>query len=275
MLLAIPFTSSAYFSVKSGQFFTIKSGQFFTLKPTPFSGGLTYQQTIVADVPLIYTRLGESSGATAVDIMLNHDGTYTGTVTYSQTGAISGDANTAVNFGANPGSVGMVDFGSASYAKGLANITLEMWAKTSAGYAGTGQYRSLGEWGNAFGAENGWRIEMDENTGKVRFLVSSVTELDTNSGYSTSAINNGAYHYVTGRYDGAKVSIWVDGVKESETSLTGNLKTDTTNRNIYAADSAVGGLWGFPGTIDEWALYTGTALSDAKILAHYQKGIGL
>ena len=249
----------------------------FIRRPTgaTAAGGVSYYQTVLNSSPLSYLRLGESSGATAVDEQGNHNGTYTGTIGYSQTGAIIGDANTAIYFGDNgAGIAGQADLGSGAWAEGLASMTIEIWGKTIAGYGSTGQYRSLTSLGNVFGEENGWRISMDENTGKVQCIASKVTDMDTDSGFSTSAINNNAYHQVVCRYDGANLSIWVDGVKESQTALTGNLLSSSSHRNVYINESPVTGLWGFPGTEDEWSFYT-TSLSDADILNHYNKGIGL
>jgi len=56
-----------------------------------------YDTAITADAPAGYWRLGESSGTTASDASGNaRHGTYVGAVTLGQTGALTGDLNTAI-----------------------------------------------------------------------------------------------------------------------------------------------------------------------------------
>ena len=62
-----------------------------------------YRAAVLADSPLAYWRLGETSGTVAHDETGNgHDGTYVGGVTLGQPGALTGDANTAVSSTAPP-----------------------------------------------------------------------------------------------------------------------------------------------------------------------------
>lgn len=59
-----------------------------------------YAAVVWADAPVGYWRLGEANGTTAVDEMGNGNGTYVNSPTLGDTGALDGDANTAVTFGA-------------------------------------------------------------------------------------------------------------------------------------------------------------------------------
>ena len=62
---------------------------------------MTYAATILADNPVAYWRLDEASGTVAHDLTSNGDnGTLVGTITYSQAGAIIGDSDTSMLFGA-------------------------------------------------------------------------------------------------------------------------------------------------------------------------------
>lgn len=66
----------------------------------------TYAQTVLADSPLLYWRLGEASGTTAADSSTgSHPGTYVGGFTLGVTGAIAGDANKAVDLDGTNGAV--------------------------------------------------------------------------------------------------------------------------------------------------------------------------
>lgn len=59
-------------------------------------GSVAYATQIVADGPVAYYRLGESSGTTVNDEISTNDGTYQNSPTLGTTGLITGDADTAV-----------------------------------------------------------------------------------------------------------------------------------------------------------------------------------
>lgn len=60
---------------------------------------MSYASEVGADNPLVYYRLGESSGTAAADDSGNgHDGTYHGSPGLAATGLLTGDADTAVEF---------------------------------------------------------------------------------------------------------------------------------------------------------------------------------
>ena len=71
-----------------------------------YLGSAVYAAAVLADTPSLYWRLGEPSGTNANDETANNrDGTYTGTFTLAQTGALKGDTNTAVDLTAPTGVV--------------------------------------------------------------------------------------------------------------------------------------------------------------------------
>ncbi|HEV3260444.1 MAG TPA: hypothetical protein VG013_26550, partial [Gemmataceae bacterium] len=102
-----------------------------------------YMQTVLADNPAGYWRLGEASGTTASDSSGNgHNGTYMGGVTLGQPGAIAGDPNTSVAFN---GTNGIVD---TSFVPNVLSFTIEAWVnpatasarpQTVAGVSGAAQ----------------------------------------------------------------------------------------------------------------------------------------
>src|SRR5262249_54513852 len=70
------------------------------------SGSPIYSSVVLADNPIGYWRLGETSGPTAFDSSgLGHNGTYTGGVTLGVPGAIVDDPNTAARFNGSTGYV--------------------------------------------------------------------------------------------------------------------------------------------------------------------------
>src|ERR1051326_6948982 len=109
--------------------------------PTPTSVGATatatatatvgtsvYANTIVADTPLGYWRLGESSGTLAVDGVGAHNATYVNGPLLGQAGALVGDTDTAVKF---DGVATNATVGNALNFPNTTAFSLESWVKPS------------------------------------------------------------------------------------------------------------------------------------------------
>jgi hypothetical protein len=77
------------------------------------------------------------------------------------------------------------------------------------------------------------------------------------------------WHHIVGTYDGDVLTIWLDG-QLSGTSAPGALITYGTNEFAIAWYQFFGRYWA--GSVDEFALWAGTALSPAEIDALYQRG---
>src|SRR5438876_10051446 len=59
----------------------------------------SYRASVLADHPVAYWRLNETTGAVMADVSGNgNDGAYAGAVTVAQPGALASDADTAVGF---------------------------------------------------------------------------------------------------------------------------------------------------------------------------------
>ena len=70
-----------------------------TITATSSGGGTGYSQTVLADSPRAYWRLGEASGTSAADASGNgRTGSYVASPTLGVPGALTGDSNTAVGF---------------------------------------------------------------------------------------------------------------------------------------------------------------------------------
>ena len=118
----------------------------------------------------------------------------------------------------------------------------------------------------------GWLFYQDNPAGKWFF------RLYTTSG--NTAINGGTvtaldWQHVVAVFDGASLSLYVNGaLVAGPTAVTGTF-TPVTNPNIPLSmggrGDGAGGSFGYSGDIDEVAFYT-NVLSGAQILAHYQAG---
>src|SRR4051812_25995064 len=68
------------------------------LFPVDEYGGGAYTAEVMADHPVVYLRLGETTGSVAHDAVGHHDGTYGPQAVLGGDGAIAGDPDTAVTF---------------------------------------------------------------------------------------------------------------------------------------------------------------------------------
>ncbi len=89
-----------------------------------------YEKAVLAKKPVAYWRLDEAMGPDALDSTKHgHDGTYQGTPTFQERGAIKGDANTAVKLDGNRSYIEIPnhkDFSQPTSGKGL---TIEVWLR--------------------------------------------------------------------------------------------------------------------------------------------------
>jgi hypothetical protein len=226
---------------------------------------MSYLTEVLADTPLIFWRLGEASGATATDASGNsRNGTYNGTFTYGATGALTGDADTAVT---SNGSTGYVSRAAAAAIdlSSLGAFSVECWLSNTDIDRGDlfskGNHR-IERMSASFGEEN------------IRFTVDRATSDAVATTADIKTTLQAGYVHVVCTWDGTTPKIYINGAEASygtQTGGSGAMAADTAN-NLY--------LFGGPfatvdlaATADEFALY-GAALSAARVLVHYQAGTG-
>jgi hypothetical protein len=223
--------------------------------------GADYKSTILADSPIAYYRLGESTSGFAADSSGSGlGGIYYGGVTLGVPGAIVGDSDTAVAFD-----------GATAHVRVLNSVgddfSVELWVNTTVdslsgnqGYQGTGLV-----WSDVAGVANDWIVAYLNNaacffTGNPDDTISGLTQL-----------NDGNWHHIVAtRVKGGDKNLYVDGMLENN---------GTTNANTLAANPIID-IGGntldkryFSGNIDEVAFYT-RALTADQVLAHYKAGTG-
>ena len=221
---------------------------------------VTYSQFVIADGPLSYYRLGESSGSTAFDEMGAVNGTINGSVNLGVTGALAGDADTAYEFDTlNEEVVALVTRPT--------EITVEAWCKIN---TATGNLMS---------------VVMNDNGGSNRhfqMMINDVTNFPIftfftaggiGGGHSHIDVDDGQWHYIAITYDSALglASIYVDGKLEfqSTASLSGNLLQPSSA--LWIGSDDYGTPFRFDGSIDEVAVYD-YPLTSAQIWKHWEIG---
>ena len=225
----------------------------------------TYASTVMADSPAAYWRLGEASGSSAADSSGNgNGGSYAGGVTLGAPALIN-DPNTAASFDGNDDRMYFSDSASLSP---TAAISLEAWVRPNAvpTAAGSG-WHLISKWNTAL-----LYIQGGVNPKFVFTLYNSGTSSYGPNLASTTTVAAATTYHVVGTYDGTTMRIYVNGVLEGTAARSGAVN-DSSFGGVLA-----GGGWGtlpspaFQGRLDEIAIY-GTALSTARVQAHYTKGI--
>jgi hypothetical protein len=215
----------------------------------------SYAATVLADSPLGYWRLDDTS-LMALDSSGNgHHGSYQGGLLQEQPGVLAGNA--AATFADNndhieiPGPFGFT---------GTTPFSVEAWF---VGSAPQGQIVSKMSYDGM--AYSGWFLSTAVPPTSVRFnrLVAS------GSGIDGGTIVPDQWHHVVAVFDGTTALLYLDGVKVNDITQSGDLAAVTPSVRIGDGDT-----WGnFQGTIDEVAIYD-QALSASRIAAHYAAAVG-
>jgi len=232
-----------------------------TVSTDTASGGL-YSDTVLADSPQHFWRLGEPAGtakgydqAGFDDLALN-----TG-VTQGAAGALAGTGNTAASFdGTDAGTAA-----TPSPVPGPKAFSLEAWFKTTTTSGG----KIVGFGNNATGQSNNYdrHVYMDDS-GHVYFGIwlgwSATVQ-------SSQTYNDGAWHHVVATDGPDGLSLSLDGKQVDS-------RSDATGGQDYSGYWRVGGdtAWAgsspwFAGSIDEVAVYP-APLTAKQIARHYVVG---
>lgn len=223
-------------------------------------GGSAYQALILADGPLMYYRLGEASGVTAVDASGHgNDGTYAAAPTLGVPGLITGDSDMAVTF-TRAQSEGVLT----NYVPGHPAFSCEAWFKTT---NAVGRHQIINQ-DDAFSAR---RFQFRLQDGKASFLV-----FDTVSSFGFIeqgvSLANGVKHHMVGTFDvDRRLRVYVDGVLIATSGVIGAALSPNLTLKVACDNYQGAGTNTFDGTLDEVAYYP-TALTLAQVQAHYNQG---
>jgi Concanavalin A-like lectin/glucanases superfamily len=237
-----------------------------------------YPTTILADNPSAYYRLEEASGAsTAVDATANAlNGTYlydvdvNGNPDYPKLARNGIDTNSVLfhvysdTNGATHTS--LIDIPYSSILNPQGPFSIEFWARPTSD--NHGDYATpVGNFGG-YGDSSGWHFYQSPGSGNSSG--SWIWDVPSAGQFiQTSPVVKNQWTHLVGVYDGANLIFYINGVATATVSGAGFL-ANPANDLFIGGDPATGhGYW--EGYVDEVAVYP-TALSAAKILAHYQEG---
>jgi hypothetical protein len=245
---------------------TAQAGQTLTANPGTWTGTppitygyqwqrcvATYPASVGSGSPLGYWRVGEATGATAVDDSgSGRNGSYAGGYTLAQPGALTGDSSTAVRLNGTSGRISVPDSPGLAYGD---VFTYEAWVKLAAG----GITQSLFQKGTGaaslyIGPDNLLRLRKAGSAD----VVTATQPLSA----------DGAFHYIVATKNGAAVKLYVDG--NNVTGSVANLTMTSTTSPLGIGVSTSGTNF-LNGWIDEIGVY-GVALSADQVRQHYVSG---
>lgn len=223
---------------------------------SPTSPSSAYAASVLADAPVAYFRLEETSGAQAKDEVGGAPATLFG-VKYAVTGA---DGTRGVDL---DGETGYIDLGSRFSWGGRRPITFELWVEPRA--VDTTYRRLLSTEEGMGSAREGWSVSLHSTYGPFveRYLNGTSDKL---GGVSAALLAPGALHHVVVAYDGAELRLHIDGVLHRRIDATRSLLE--TGRSLTIGKHATYSVPYLAGVYDEIAVYD-TALSAVRVRAHY------
>ena len=230
--------------------------------------GADYRSTIVADNPLAYYRLGETSGTTMVDEIGSHTGGYIGAPALGQTGIPGAGGNTAIGT-----TLGGGDYGEVAAWKTMPNrpVSLEAWIRHDGStFLGMSSGVTLAGWSD----EAGYQLSLMAYTVDADTIQIGLYTDGGNAHYDWTSGGDTNWHHVVGTIDASGIiNLWFDGAVRGTGSspYAGEASAVPFRIASGADDGATTTAW--PGRIDEAAVY-GTALSSTQVANHRAAGLG-
>ena len=256
-------TGTVYYNPAAAGDFTVNSTitdagatqvTFPAISATGFTHTAAYRTQVLADEPLAYWRLGESSGTSAADASGNaNTGTYAGSPALGATGALAGNSDTAVSFD------GVDDNVSVAHNAVLnlnGSFSLEFWAKQTA-FANT----SPGIINKGTSSTADGYLIWANSSGTLGFKRNNV-----NAASAAGALTSSYKHFVV-TYDGVTLRWYVNGALSTSTALSYPSNASSAALTLGLGDA---GQYG-KNVLDDVAVYQ-TALSATRIAEHYNVG---
>lgn len=224
-----------------------------------------YAQSVLADAPSNYWRLGETTGSTSTDVTGAANLNLGSGVTRGAAGAIIGDTDPATTFNGSSTGTGA----SSKLVPGPSTFSAEAWFRGTSTRGGKILGFGSSGSGTSFSADR--HIYLTD-AGRVTFGVNA-------SGFKTitspAAYNDGRWHHVVATLSSTGVALYIDGNRVA-------LDSRITSAQSFSGYWRVGGdtLTFWPsqpssnfvaGSIDEVAIYP-TALTLDQVQRHYRAG---
>jgi hypothetical protein len=226
-----------------------------TAASTAVATAKTYSAIVLADHPVAYWRLDETTGSTMADASGNaNNGRYAGVYALGQPGALAGSA---VAFDGESGAASVMSSPSLQ----INTVTIEIWLKKRSDTEyGAYVAKNVAPGG---GAGSGWfQLLNSHHNGQLEF---GVTSDGAPAVVSSATLALNTWYYVVATYDGAVAKLYVNG------KLDGSLKVAAvakqTSDPLFIGRRTDGFFT--DAALSNVAIYS-VALSADRIAAHWQ-----
>lgn len=223
-------------------------------------GGATYQQTVLADKPLVYLRLGERTPGDVQNLGSDPLKGQPLRTTPGVPGALVGDPDTAYRF-----SNAHIEY-LATAVRFLETrpMSVELWVRPTMLAGPTMLLSTIGEDGMG---DNGWALAMHPTTDNTAIKFFQFHRRNGGDDLlplsPTAPIPGNRWVHVAVTYDGTTMVGYIDGA---------SMGTRPAVRSIGGASVTLFiGAIGYTGDLDEVAIYN-TALSNDRVYQHYARG---
>ncbi len=242
-----------------------------TPQPTPTSSpnptfGSGYWTAVLNDRPTVYYHLNDT-GKTASDASGNGlNATIGGAVTISAQGLLPTSTDAAMSFPGTKSLGGIVAGNANAQLQPSSTVSIEAWLRFSTtpslytvpvAYGNDNNYAPY----DLYFVSGGKIIAQFYLTTGV-LLVASPTAMQPNTTY-----------YVVSTFDGTNGRLYVNGILVASATKSGTLSGYDSHGVGIGDDTSLSDP-AFAGTIDEVAIYSGKALTQAQVQTHYNAGVG-
>jgi hypothetical protein len=217
----------------------------------------SYSAAVLKDAPAAYWRMGEATGTAMADASKNgNNGTYVGTVTLGQPGALAGDKSTAAAFDGRTAGATVAS----SRSLQVNWITIEIWIKktTEVGY---GMYVAKNVTGGGGVGSSWFQLLNNSSNGRLEFRVTGDPDPVL---VSSTVLALNTWYYVVATYDGTTAKLYINGKLDGTLSAVATpAQTDDPLYIGHRADGFFNSV-----VLEEVAIYP-SALSADRIAAHW------
>lgn len=231
---------------------------------------ISYSDLVLADSPIGFWLLNETSGTTGDDLTANNNNlTFYNSPTLNVATGLSG-IPVGITFDGTNDRLDTATVSTFSVASST-NWSMEIWIKTNTASGGV-----FGAWRDASGAGTGVTVALSINlfgAGSIGAFTADTAGNGLSISHSNTYNDNAWHQVVVSATNGGALRLYIDGVDRANTTTARN--TTATNREIIVgANDGGGGSYTnfYTGTATAVSVYD-TPLSAAQVLAHYNKGL--
>ena len=226
---------------------------------------MSYSAAVLADSPLLYWRLGETSGAAADSSGNSRSGTYNASGnTRGVAGLLDGDSNLALS----ETDQGGVTHASPTWANPLNALSLEAWVTPSSTALGHIAGRTSWAFAPSY-TDRGWHLAIEG--GRYEFGLTFTDGTYTVGLDQGNTVTSGVTKHVVGTWDGTTVRLYLDGAQVWSSGAFAGKTLQQPVTEAFRVGAVLGGAYGMQGVVDEVAVYSG-ALSSGQVAAHFLAG---